>query len=70
MTYRIGAYVVEQRQHVIGEILGTDDGTVRLAPVAGGPELRCPPDALRLATRAERLAAGLTTTAAVRHACR
>jgi hypothetical protein len=59
MTYRTGVYVVDTRSGKLGELMDKGGHYVQLRPVGGGKEWDCPPKALRLATRAEREAAGV-----------
>jgi hypothetical protein len=59
MTYRIGVYVVDTRSGRLGQLMGKTGPYANLRPPRGGREWDCPPQALRLATREEREAAGV-----------
>ncbi|MBZ4320607.1 hypothetical protein [Streptomyces huiliensis] len=60
MTYREGAYVVDTRSAKLAQVMAQADGSVYVRPPRGGREWEAPAEALRLATRDERVAAGLT----------
>ncbi|MFF1447388.1 hypothetical protein ACFVYF_04350 [Streptomyces sp. NPDC058274] len=53
----LGAYVVDTRTGKVGVVTGHEGPYVRLKPYGGGKEWDCAPDALRVATMAERLSA-------------
>ncbi|WP_171164925.1 hypothetical protein [Streptomyces sp. I05A-00742] len=59
MTYRAGSYVVDVRDGRLAQVAEAADGLVRVRSLKGGAPWNAPPDALRLATREERQAAGL-----------
>ncbi|MBZ4322689.1 hypothetical protein [Streptomyces huiliensis] len=60
VTYRAGSYVVDVRDGRLAQVAETADDLVHVrSPNGGGEPWTVPPDALRLATRAERQAAGL-----------
>ncbi|GHF46378.1 hypothetical protein GCM10010218_29550 [Streptomyces mashuensis] len=65
MTYREGAYVVDTRSAALGQVVGRDGADVQVREPGSGREWGVPPDALRLASHAERVAAGLRETAAL-----
>ncbi|GGP59984.1 hypothetical protein [Streptomyces abikoensis] len=64
MTYREGAYVVDTRSATLAQVMGNVGPCVQIRRPGGGREWEAPADALRLATRAEREAAGLRGSAA------
>ncbi|MFF4156362.1 hypothetical protein [Streptomyces sp. NPDC001678] len=64
MTYREGAYVVDTRSATLAQVMGNVGPRVQIRRPDGGREWEAPADALRLATRAEREAAGLRASAA------
>ncbi|MCL8015077.1 hypothetical protein [Streptomyces sp. AS02] len=51
----VGSHAVDARDGRIGEVRGHVGGKVQLRPVGGGREWDCPPDAVRVASRAEVL---------------
>ncbi|MBH1933505.1 hypothetical protein I5Q34_04240 [Streptomyces sp. AV19] len=65
MTYRPGTFVIDVRRDRLAQVISTTDDTARLrepGPATGpgdAPEWEAHASALRLATRAERAAAGL-----------
>ncbi|WP_431780814.1 hypothetical protein [Streptomyces chumphonensis] len=59
ITYAIGTYVVDTRSDTLGELMANEGRNVLLRPPPGGREWACPPEALRLATAAERHEAGI-----------
>jgi hypothetical protein len=58
MTLRVGAYVVDTRSGRLGRVMGHEGSYVQMRPVGGGREWDVPPEAVRMATPAERLSAG------------
>ncbi|MEU3353283.1 hypothetical protein [Streptomyces sp. NPDC037389] len=64
MTYREGAYVVDTRSATLAQVMGNVGTRVQIRRPGGGREWEAPTEALRLATRAEREAAGLRDSAA------
>ncbi|MEU7131944.1 hypothetical protein [Streptomyces sp. NPDC046261] len=58
-TYRVGAYVIDTRTATLAQIMGTPGPRVQVRAPGGGREWEVPPQALRLATRGEREAAGV-----------
>ncbi|WP_307537995.1 hypothetical protein [Streptomyces sp. V3I8] len=52
-----GAYVIDVRDGRIGQVVGREDGCVRLRPVGGGREWDCPPGAVGEASAGEVLLA-------------
>ncbi|MFI1971730.1 hypothetical protein [Streptomyces cinnamoneus] len=64
MTYRPGAYVVDTRENRLAQVMGGTGVRVQVQRPGGGLQWEVPATALRLATRAEREAAGLAGTAA------
>lgn len=54
-----GAYVVDTRTDVIGEVMAAADGVLWLRPPRGGREWEVPQDAVRPPTAAEALRAKL-----------
>ncbi|MFE0877331.1 hypothetical protein ACFW4X_21150 [Streptomyces smyrnaeus] len=65
MTYRDGVYVIDRRTGRLGRVLG-NDGSLQLCAPDTGATWECPPDAARLATQAERRAAGIAANGATR----
>ncbi|MEV5241036.1 hypothetical protein AB0K89_18305 [Streptomyces cinnamoneus] len=65
MTDREGAYVVDTRSGALGQVMGSVGPRVHVRPPGGGQEQtwEVPADALRLATRGEREAAGIRAAA-------
>ncbi|MGI5339440.1 hypothetical protein ACQEVS_19660 [Streptomyces sp. CA-181903] len=60
MTYRAGSYVVDVRSGRLAQVAEAVDGLVHVRNLdSAGESWAAPPDALRLATREERQAAGL-----------
>ncbi|MEU7164296.1 hypothetical protein AB0A70_06575 [Streptomyces morookaense] len=59
MTYRVGAYVVDQRTGTLAQVMGHIGPRVQIRRPDGGREWEAPPHALRLATRDECIAAGV-----------
>jgi hypothetical protein len=53
----VGSYVVDIRTGRVGRVMGHVGPYVQLRPPGGGREWDCAPDAVRLATAAERLRA-------------
>lgn len=66
MSYRKGVYVVDRRTNRVGEVMDTHGTYMQLRPPRGGAEWDCPPTAVRLATQAERRAAGIAANGAAR----
>ncbi|GHF36713.1 hypothetical protein GCM10010218_17820 [Streptomyces mashuensis] len=65
MSYRQGAYVIDTRENRLAQVVGGTDARVQVRrPGGGGRPWEVPFTALRLATRAEREAAGLRASAA------
>jgi len=58
MRLRVGAYVVDTRSGRLGRVMGDEGPYVQLRPVGGGREWDVPPEAVRMATPAERLSEG------------
>lgn len=63
MTYREGAYVVDTRSARLAQVMGNVGPRVQVRPPGGGKEWEAPAHTLRLATREEREAAGLSGAA-------
>ncbi|MBT2382811.1 hypothetical protein [Streptomyces sp. ISL-11] len=59
MTYREGAYVVDQRNGALVQVMGLVGPRVQVRRPGGGREWEVPPGALRLATRDECVVAGV-----------
>lgn len=59
MTYRKGAYVVDTRSAKFAQVMADGGTNVYVRPPRGGLEWDAPAEALRLATPAERAAAGV-----------
>ncbi|MEU4213392.1 hypothetical protein AB0F13_25995 [Streptomyces sp. NPDC026206] len=59
MTYREGAYVVDTRSATLAQVMGNVGPRVQVRRPGGGQEWEVPEQALRLATRREREAAGI-----------
>ncbi|WP_171167496.1 hypothetical protein [Streptomyces sp. I05A-00742] len=59
MTYREGAYVVDTRSAKLAQVMARVGPRVYVRPPGGGREWEAPPEALRLATRDEQMAAGI-----------
>ncbi|GHC41924.1 hypothetical protein [Streptomyces flavofungini] len=57
MRLPIGTYAVDTRSGRVGRVMGHEGPYVQLRPYGGGREWDCAPDALRMATSAERLRA-------------
>ncbi|MGW1884897.1 hypothetical protein [Streptomyces sp. NPDC002133] len=53
----VGSYVIDTSNGQVGQVMGHEGPYVQLRPIGGGREWDCPPDALRIATAAERLSA-------------
>ncbi|MGI5350195.1 hypothetical protein ACQEU8_36490 [Streptomyces sp. CA-250714] len=66
MSYRIGAYVIDRRKGELGRVMGNNGPYLLLRRPCGGTEWDCPPSAARLATEAERHAAGIAANGATR----
>ncbi|WP_301128895.1 hypothetical protein [Streptomyces cacaoi] len=60
MSYRTGVYVVDRRRGQVGRVMGRNGRYLLLRRPHGGVEWDCPPDAARLASQAERRAAGVS----------
>ncbi|WP_307842752.1 MULTISPECIES: hypothetical protein [unclassified Streptomyces] len=58
-TYRPGVHVIDRRTGELGRVMDHEGSHLQLRPPHGGVEWDCPPDAARLATQAERRAAGV-----------
>lgn len=58
-TYREGAYVIDTRTAALAQVMGAPGPLVQVRAPGGGREWEVPPQALRLATRGEREAAGV-----------
>ena len=52
-----GSYALDTTSGWVGQVVGHDGGHAQLRPVGGGREWDCVPEAVRAATRAERLRA-------------
>ncbi|MFD7235612.1 hypothetical protein ACFWAT_09900 [Streptomyces syringium] len=59
MTYRNGAFVMDTRENRIAQVIGNAGRRVQVRRPGGGLEWEVPCSVLRLATREERVAAGL-----------
>ncbi|MCB5907643.1 hypothetical protein [Streptomyces pinistramenti] len=59
MTYREGTWVIDSVSGRLGQVMGEFGQRVALRGPGGGTEWEADPVALRLATRAEREAAGV-----------
>ncbi|WP_246460019.1 hypothetical protein [Streptomyces himalayensis] len=54
-----GTVVVDERQGRVGQVMGTAGPYLQLRPLGGGKEWDACPEAVRVATPAERLSAGV-----------
>ncbi|MEU2154225.1 hypothetical protein ABZ532_04235 [Streptomyces sp. NPDC019396] len=53
----VGSYVIDTNTGRMGRVMGHLGPYVQLRPIGGGREWDCAPDALRVATMAERISA-------------
>ncbi|MFD7612910.1 hypothetical protein [Streptomyces sp. NPDC059828] len=53
----VGSYVIDTSTGRMGRVMGHLGPYVQLRPIGGGREWDCAPDALRVATMAERISA-------------